>query len=70
MIQDALRDAEVRMRGAINALEEGSHLHSDGRASPKLVEKLPVEYYGTTTPLQQLAAIAAPEPQLLTIRPF
>ncbi|HPV07807.1 MAG: ribosome recycling factor [Aggregatilineales bacterium] len=70
MIQDALRDAEVRMRGAINALEEDLTSIRTGRASPKLVEKLPVEYYGTTTPLQQLAAIAAPEPQLLTIRPF
>jgi len=57
MIQDALRDAEVRMRGAINALEEDLTSIRTGRASPKLVEKLPVEYYGTTTPLQQLAAI-------------
>ncbi len=70
MIQDALRDAEVRMRGAINALEEDLTSIRTGRASPKLVEKLPVEYYGMTTPLQQLASIAAPEPQLLTIRPF
>jgi ribosome recycling factor len=41
-----------------------------GRASPALVEKLPVEYYGTATPLNQMASIAAPEPRLLVIRPW
>jgi ribosome recycling factor len=41
-----------------------------GRASPALVEKLPVEYYGSMTPLIQLASIAVPEPRLLVIRPF
>ncbi len=70
MIQDALRDAENRMKGAITALEEDLAGIRTGRAHPALVEKLPVEYYGTPTPLQQLATIAAPEPQLLTIRPF
>jgi ribosome recycling factor len=41
-----------------------------GRASPALVEKLPVEYYGTLTPLNQMAGIAVPEPRLLVIRPW
>jgi ribosome recycling factor len=41
-----------------------------GRASPALVERLPVDYYGMPTPLQQLATISVPEPRLLTIRPF
>jgi ribosome recycling factor len=70
MIKDVLRDAETRMKGAINALEEDLATIRTGRASPKLVEKLPVDYYGTPTPLQQLATIAIPEPQLITIRPF
>lgn len=70
MINDVLRDAEVRMRGAINALEEDMGSIRTGRASPKLVEKLAVEYYGTMSPLQQLATISAPEPQMLTIRPY
>lgn len=70
MIKDVLRDAETRMKGAINALEEDLASIRTGRASPKLVEKLPVDYYGTPTPLQQLATIAVPEPQLITIRPF
>lgn len=70
MIKDALRDAEARMKGAVSALEDDLAAIRTGRASPALVEKLPVEYYGTPTPLQQLATIAAPEPQLITIRPF
>jgi ribosome recycling factor len=70
MIKDALRDAEHRMKGAIAALDEELSGIRTGRAHPALVEKLEVEYYGTPTPLQQLATISAPEPQLLTIRPF
>jgi len=70
MIKDLLSDAEVRMKGAINAFEEDLAGIRTGRASPALVEKLMVEYYGTPTMLQQLATIAVPEPQLLTIRPF
>ncbi len=41
-----------------------------GRASPALVEKLKVDYYGASTPLQQIAGIAAPEPRLLVISPY
>ena len=70
MIKDLLSDAESRMKGAIHALGEDLAGIRTGRASPALVEKLMVEYYGTPTMLQQLATIAAPEPQLLTIRPF
>lgn len=70
MIKESLSDAESRMKGAIHALEEDLSGIRTGRASPALVEKLLVEYYGTPTMLQQLATIAAPEPQLLTIRPF
>ena len=70
MIKESLAEAESRMNGAIHALEEDLGAIRTGRASPALVEKLLVEYYGTPTQLQQLANIAVPEPQLLTIRPF
>lgn len=70
MIRDALHEAEARMKGAVKALEEDMSAIRTGRASPALVERLTVEYYGTPTPLQQLATISAPEPQLITIRPF
>jgi ribosome recycling factor len=70
MITDALAEAETRMKGAVRALEEDLAGIRTGRASPALVERLAVEYYGTPTPLMQLATISAPEPRLLTIRPF
>ncbi len=70
MIKDALKDAEHRMQGAIRALEEDLAGIRTGRASPALVERLEVEYYGTPTPLMQLAAISVPEPRQLLIKPF
>ena len=70
MVNDAMNEAENRMKGAVRALEEDLSAIRTGRASPALVERLPVEYYGTPTPLNQLATISAPEPRLLTIRPF
>jgi ribosome recycling factor len=70
MINDTLRDTEVRMKSTIHALEDDLAGIRTGRASPALVDKLMVEYYGTQTPLKQLATISAPEPQLIAIRPF
>jgi ribosome recycling factor len=70
MVKDALAEAESRMRGAVRSLEDDLATVRTGRASPALVERLLVEYYGTPTPLMQLATISAPEPRLLTIRPF
>jgi ribosome recycling factor len=70
MVQDALNEAENRMKGAIRSLEDDLATIRTGRASPALVERLSVEYYGNPTPIIQLATISAPEPRLLTIRPF
>lgn len=70
MVKDALTEAESRMRGAVRSLEDDLSTIRTGRASPALIEKLSVEYYGSPTPLVQLATISAPEPRLLTIRPF
>lgn len=70
MLKDLLVQAEQRMQGTIRSLEEEMSGIRTGRASPGLVEHLSVEYYGTPTPLLQLAAIGAPEPQLITIRPY
>ncbi|MCC7119640.1 MAG: ribosome recycling factor [Anaerolineales bacterium] len=58
------------MQGAIQSLLEDLGAIRTGRASPALVEKLPVEYYGAPTPLQQLASISVPEPRTITIKPF
>ncbi len=70
MVSEALADAESRMKGAVRALEEDLGAIRTGRASPAIVERLPIDYYGTPTPLMQLASISAPEPRLLTIKPF
>ncbi len=69
-IKDLLKDAESRMNGAIQSLTDDLASVRTGRASPALVEKLPVEYYGTPTPLMQLASISVPEPRSLMIKPF
>ena len=68
--KDALNEAEERMKGAISALSNDLATIRTGRASPALVERLDVQYYGSPTPLQQLATISAPAPRLLTIKPF
>lgn len=70
MLKDAYNETEARMKGAIEALEEDLSTIRTGRASPALVEKLLVEYYGTPTQLVQLATISVPEPRMLLIRPF
>ncbi len=70
MIKDLLHEAEDKMKKAIEALDADLRTIRTGRATPALVERVMVEYYGTPTPLEQLATISAPEPQLLTIRPY
>jgi len=70
MINDVLREAEDRMRHAVEVLREDLLGIRTGRASPALVERVRVDYYGTPTPLNQLASISAPEPRLLVIRPW
>ena len=70
MINEVLDELRERMLKSVEALQDDLLSIRTGRASPALVEKLPVEYYGTATPLNQMASIAAPEPRLLVIRPW
>ncbi|MGB9640716.1 MAG: ribosome recycling factor [Anaerolineales bacterium] len=70
MLNDVYKEAESRMKGAVQSLEEDLAGIRTGRASPALIERLQVEYYGTNTPLVQLATISVPEPRTLLIRPF
>jgi ribosome recycling factor len=70
MIKELLGETEDHMKKTIEALEAKLRTIRTGRASPALVEQVMVDYYGTPTPLKQLAVISAPEPQLLTIRPY
>ncbi len=70
MINELLRETEVRMRKTSQVLTNDLRAVRTGRASPALVERVMVEYYGVPTPLNQLAVISAPEPQLLAIRAY
>ena len=70
IIRDTVKEAETRMKGAIQTLEDDLAGVRTGRASPALVERLRVEYYGSPTPLLQLATISVPEARVLLIKPF
>ena len=70
MIEEILVDAEVRMDKAAEHLQtELTHIRT-GRANPALIDKIQVPYYGTPTPLNQLAQISAPEPRLLVVNVY
>ncbi len=70
MLKDIMQDAEERMEKAVESLQTDLRAIRTGRASPALVERLQVDYYGAPTPLNQLAGISVPEPRLLVIRPW
>ncbi|MGN6362741.1 MAG: ribosome recycling factor [Thermomicrobiales bacterium] len=70
MIEDVIADGRTRMEKAMDALHRELMAIRTGRAAPSLVERLPVEQYGTEMPLNQLANIAAPEARLITITPW
>lgn len=70
MIKDALKEATNRMRSSLQSLEDDLAGIRTGRATPALVERLSVDYYGAPTPLQQLATFSVPEPRQIMIKPF
>ncbi len=70
MIKDILHDAGERMEKTVDALQSDLRAIRTGRASPALVERVMVEYYGTPTALNQLAGVTVPEPRMLMIRPW
>ena len=70
MLDEVLTDAEQRMETTMEVLQRDLTGIRTGRASPALVERLQIDYYGTPTPLNQLAGISAPEARLLVIQPW
>ncbi|MFH5881544.1 ribosome recycling factor [Liberiplasma polymorphum] len=70
MLDEILLDAEERMIGAINALQREFSKVRTGRANPKLLNTVRVNYYGTETPINQLGGISVPEPTQLLIKPY
>jgi ribosome recycling factor len=70
MIDELLEDAADRMRKSVEATKAEFGTVRTGRASPHLLDRVDVEYYGTKTPLRQLANISATEARLLTVTPY
>ncbi|MCL6647087.1 MAG: ribosome recycling factor [Chloroflexi bacterium] len=70
MIEEVITDAEQRMHKTVESLKRDLATIRTGRASPSLIERLPVDYYGTPTPLQQLAQITTAEARTLVITPY
>lgn len=70
MIEETLLEAEEKMDKAIEVAKEEFSAVRTGRANPAMFHKVMVDYYGSPTPLQQLAAFAVPEARTLLITPF
>ena len=70
MIEDFINDATQRMSKSVEATHEHFNSVRTGRAAPALLDRIQVDYYGTPTPLKNMATINAPEPRLLSIQPF
>jgi ribosome recycling factor len=68
--EEILFDAEERMEKAVSVYRDELRGLRTGRATPALVDHLKVEYYGSPTPLKQIAQISTPDPQQIVIRPF
>jgi ribosome recycling factor len=70
VIENFIGDATQRMDKSVEATHEHFNSVRTGRASAALLDRITIDYYGTPTPLKNLATINAPEPRLLSIQPF
>jgi ribosome recycling factor len=70
MIDDTLLDAEEKMDKAVTVAQEDFSNIRTGRVTPAVFSKVTAEYYGTQTPLNQLASFHVPEPRMITVQPF
>lgn len=70
MINEVLADGKKRMEGALNALENDFGKLRTGRASTSLVDQISVDYYGTPTPINQLASVSVPDSRSIAIQPW
>src|SRR5205807_3167699 len=69
-VDSILKDAEVKMAKSVDHLEQELTTIRTGRANPSLIDRVNVPYYGTPTPLNQLAQISAPEARLLVVQVY
>ncbi len=70
LIDEMLDDARERMKKAVESAQHEFSTVRTGRASPSLLDRVIVNYYGAMTPLHQLATISAPEARLITVQPY
>ncbi len=70
MIKEVINEADDRMNKAIDVLKKDYATLRAGRATPSLLDKIQVDYYGVPTPINQMAKISVPEPRMLTIQPW
>jgi ribosome recycling factor len=69
-VDELLQDGQARMHKSVEHARNEFNTVRTGRASASLLDRIEVDYYGTQTPLKQLATIGVPEPRMLTIQPF
>jgi ribosome recycling factor len=69
-VDRVIKESETKMQVAVDAIKKQYLTIRTGRAHPSLVEAVKVDYYGTKTPLRQLASIATPEPRLIVVQPW
>ncbi|MBK8021610.1 MAG: ribosome recycling factor [Chloroflexi bacterium] len=69
-MEDVLKEATHKMRSTVQVFEEELSGIRTGRASPALVDRMHIDYYGQTTELRQVATISTPEPMQILIRPY
>lgn len=70
MYKDTIKKSESQMKKSVNFLKEELSSIRAGKANPKLVDKIQVSYYGTMTPISQVATISVPEARLIVIQPW
>src|SRR5207245_91072 len=69
-VEETLRETEQKMSGAVSFAQDELSSIRTGRANPKLLDRITVDYYGTQVSLKELASFSVPEPRLLVIQPF
>lgn len=69
-VPQILKDAEHKMQSAIDAMTHDFATYRTGRASPAILDRVTVDYYGADTPINQVATISVPEPRQLLIAPY
>lgn len=69
-LEQIFKDTEQKMKGALDAMVHDFASYRTGRATPAVLERVSVEYYGTETPVSQVANVSVPEPRQLLITPY